>query len=54
MPHAPASTPASPPASSTARPMERMKHISREALYTDLEARIRYLHDFLDFSGSEF
>ncbi|TVY36588.1 hypothetical protein LSUB1_G006999 [Lachnellula subtilissima] len=53
MPHAPASTPASPPASSTARPMERMKHISREALYTDLEARIRYLHDFLDFSGRD-
>ncbi|TVY33025.1 hypothetical protein LOCC1_G008401 [Lachnellula occidentalis] len=55
MRQAPASTPASnpPPTSNSARPMERMKHISREELYTDLEARIRYLHDFLDFSGNE-
>ena len=31
-----------------------MMHISREELYTDLEARIRYLHSFLDFSTSEY
>lgn len=30
-----------------------MMHIGREELYTDLEARIRYLHSFLDFSTSE-
>ena len=29
-----------------------MMHIGREELYTDLEARIRYLHSFLDFSTS--
>ncbi|KAG8411125.1 hypothetical protein J3458_016235 [Metarhizium acridum] len=27
-----------------------MKHIDREDLYTNLEARIQYLHSFLDFS----
>ncbi|RYP74450.1 hypothetical protein DL770_007590 [Monosporascus sp. CRB-9-2] len=30
-----------------------MMHISREELYTDLEARIRYLHSFLDFSSQD-
>lgn len=29
-----------------------MKHIDREELYTNLEARIQYLHSFLDFSSS--
>ncbi|TVY13462.1 hypothetical protein LARI1_G009150 [Lachnellula arida] len=48
-----ATTPTQMPSTTTARPMERMKHISREELYTDLEARIRYLHDFLDFSGRD-
>lgn len=33
--------------SSEARPMQ---HIDRKSLYTSLEARIRYLHSFLDFS----
>ncbi|ROT42539.1 hypothetical protein SODALDRAFT_326699 [Sodiomyces alkalinus F11] len=28
-------------------------HISREDLYTDLEARIRYLHSFIDFSSRD-
>lgn len=28
-------------------------HIDREELYTDLEARIRYLHSFVDFGSSE-
>lgn len=32
--------------------MRHMNHIDREELYTDLEARIRYLHSFLDFSSS--
>lgn len=27
-----------------------MKHIDRRELYTSLEARIQYLHSFLDFS----
>lgn len=30
-----------------------MMHIGREDLYTDLEARIRYLHSFLDFSSQD-
>ncbi|RYP14658.1 hypothetical protein DL765_006224 [Monosporascus sp. GIB2] len=30
-----------------------MMHISREELYTNLEARIRYLHSFLDFSSQD-
>ncbi|KAK7740600.1 hypothetical protein SLS62_011101 [Diatrype stigma] len=30
-----------------------MMHIGREELYTDLEARIRYLHSFLDFSSQD-
>ncbi|KAH7308454.1 Protoglobin-domain-containing protein [Stachybotrys elegans] len=30
-----------------------MQHISREDLYTDLEARILYLHSFLDFSSND-
>lgn len=30
-----------------------IKHISREELYTNLEARIAYLHDFLDFGSSK-
>lgn len=29
-----------------------MKHIERKDLYTNLEARIQYLHTFLDFSSS--
>lgn len=28
-----------------------MKHIDREDLYTNLEARVMYLHSFLDFSS---
>jgi hypothetical protein len=28
-----------------------MKHIDREDLYTNLEARVQYLHSFLDFSS---
>lgn len=28
-----------------------MRHIEREDLYTNLEARIQYLHSFLDFSA---
>jgi len=31
-----------------------MQHIDRKSLYTSLEARIRYLHSFLDFGPSEF
>lgn len=30
-----------------------MQHIDRKSLYTSLEARIRYLHSFLDFSVSD-
>ncbi|KAF4630998.1 hypothetical protein G7Y89_g7129 [Cudoniella acicularis] len=30
-----------------------IKHISREELYTNLEARIEYLHSFLDFSSRD-
>ncbi|KND91983.1 hypothetical protein TOPH_03499 [Tolypocladium ophioglossoides CBS 100239] len=30
-----------------------MKHIQREDLYTNLEARILYLHSFLDFSSRD-
>ncbi|KAL2760063.1 hypothetical protein ACRALDRAFT_1079068 [Sodiomyces alcalophilus JCM 7366] len=30
-----------------------MTHVSREDLYTDLEARIRYLHSFIDFSSRD-
>lgn len=29
-------------------------HVGREELYTDLEARIRYLHSFLDFGSRTF
>lgn len=29
-----------------------MKHVSRKDLYTSLETRIAYLHDFLDFNSS--
>lgn len=29
-----------------------MQHIDRKALYTDLEARVEYLHSFLDFGQS--
>lgn len=29
-----------------------MKHVSRKDLYTNLETRVRYLHDFLDFNSS--
>ncbi|KAF4950479.1 hypothetical protein FGADI_8185 [Fusarium gaditjirri] len=34
----------------TSRPM---KHIDREDLYTNLEARVQYLHSFLDFSSRD-
>ncbi|KAK3902456.1 Protoglobin-domain-containing protein [Staphylotrichum tortipilum] len=37
---------------STAR-TRPMQHIDRKALYTNLEARIRYLHSFLDFGASD-
>ena len=30
-----------------------MRHIDRKDLYTNLEARIQYLHTFLDFGSSE-
>ncbi|KAF3025708.1 hypothetical protein E8E14_014185 [Neopestalotiopsis sp. 37M] len=30
-----------------------MKHIDRKDLYTNLEARIQYLHTFLDFSSND-
>ncbi|GKT93913.1 globin-like protein [Colletotrichum tofieldiae] len=33
--------------------LRHMNHIDREELYTDLEARIRYLHSFLDFSSKD-
>lgn len=36
---------------STAR-TRPMQHIDRKSLYTNLEARIRYLHSFLDFGAS--
>lgn len=31
-----------------------MRHIDRKDLYTSLEARIQYLHTFLDFGSSEY
>lgn len=31
-----------------------MKHIDREDLYTNLEARVQYLHSFLDFSSRTY
>lgn len=31
-----------------------IQHIDRKSLYTDLEARIQYLHSFLDFGNREF
>lgn len=34
----------------TSRPIQ---HISREEIYTNLEARIQYLHSFLDFDSSK-
>ncbi|KAL2138787.1 hypothetical protein VTI28DRAFT_6218 [Corynascus sepedonium] len=37
---------------STAR-SRPMQHIDRKSLYTDLEARIHYLHSFLDFGASD-
>ena len=30
----------------------QVKHVDRKQLYTDLEARISYLHGFLDFNSS--
>ncbi|CCF42212.1 hypothetical protein CH063_12277 [Colletotrichum higginsianum] len=33
--------------------VRHMSHVDREELYTDLEARIRYLHSFLDFSSKD-
>ncbi|KAK0628391.1 Protoglobin-domain-containing protein [Bombardia bombarda] len=38
------------PSSTRTRPMQ---HIDRKALYTSLEARIRYLHSFLDFGTND-
>lgn len=35
----------------TGRPI---KHVSRKAIYTRLEARIEYLHDFLNFNSGVF
>ncbi|KXX76126.1 hypothetical protein MMYC01_206306 [Madurella mycetomatis] len=37
---------------STAR-TRPMQHIDRKSLYTSLEARVRYLHSFLDFGASD-
>ncbi|GAB1311454.1 hypothetical protein MFIFM68171_01664 [Madurella fahalii] len=37
---------------STAR-TRPMQHIDRKSLYTNLEARVRYLHSFLDFGASD-
>ncbi|KAK8197670.1 Protoglobin-domain-containing protein [Phyllosticta capitalensis] len=37
--------------SSIHRPQQ---HVDRKELYTNLEARIQYLHSFLDFSSSDF
>lgn len=31
-----------------------MRHVDRKDIYTNLEARIQYLHTFLDFGSSEF
>ncbi|EEP77796.1 conserved hypothetical protein [Uncinocarpus reesii 1704] len=31
----------------------RVQHIERKELYTNLEARIRYLHNFLDFNSND-
>ncbi|KAJ0160594.1 hypothetical protein CTA2_7701 [Colletotrichum tanaceti] len=33
--------------------VRHMSHVDREELYTDLGARIRYLHSFLDFSSKD-
>ena len=30
-----------------------MRHVDRKDLYTNLEARIQYLHTFLDFGSSK-
>lgn len=30
-----------------------IQHIERKDLYTSLEARVQYLHSFLDFNTSE-
>ncbi|KAE8347998.1 Protoglobin-domain-containing protein, partial [Aspergillus coremiiformis] len=30
-----------------------VKHVDRKAIYTRLEARINYLHDFLDFNSAD-
>lgn len=29
-----------------------VKHVDRKELYTNLEARVSYLHSFLDFNSS--
>ncbi|KAK7550774.1 Protoglobin-domain-containing protein [Phyllosticta citricarpa] len=42
--------PSSSSAPSTHRPQQ---HVDRKELYTNLEARIQYLHSFLDFSSSD-
>ena len=31
-----------------------MRHIDRKEIYTSLEARVQYLHSFLDFSSSAY
>lgn len=30
------------------------KHIDRKSLYVNLEERIKYLHDFLDFNSGKY
>ncbi|ESA44193.1 hypothetical protein GE21DRAFT_1660 [Neurospora crassa] len=44
---------ASSASSSSARTRAPMQHIDRKELYTSLEARIRYLHSFLDFGTDD-
>ncbi|KAK1780657.1 Protoglobin-domain-containing protein [Copromyces sp. CBS 386.78] len=39
--------------SSSTRTRAPMQHIDRKELYTSLEARIRYLHSFLDFGTND-
>ncbi|KAF2142541.1 uncharacterized protein K452DRAFT_318146 [Aplosporella prunicola CBS 121167] len=35
------------------RPSRPMQHVDRKDIYTNLEARIQYLHTFLDFSSND-
>lgn len=41
-----------PPPKAAAPKGRLMSHVDRQDLYTSLEARIRYLHSFLDFNSS--